>query len=258
MESLATVDVPLTFPGLDPKIVSSPRRPPNSTLGDNGPAVLVAGDSSLHLLFERLYTTPQVFTDPNLADEFRTGGFNALYYKHVTDDPSAATEYEIDFSRWLDQPTVHSSVISSDLAVEPTSPDTIDFVAAADFKAPDESGADKDVFVGILRGRFGIDPLRADADRRIVLDPADVEGILTFAQFTCRVWDAYGIAPADKVYVYGVLYPRWLRDTRGRRWIVFSTIKGVLGELEDGVVTFANGGSQDVAQVRQSICGTPG
>jgi len=256
-DSAAAAEIPLTFPNGDPKILSSPRRPPGSTLGDNGPVVLVAGDSSTHLMFERLYTTSEVFDDPNLADEFKWGGFNALYYKHIDGNPSAAREYEIDFSRWLDRPTVHSSVISSDIFVDPKRPDVIEFVAAADFKAPDASGSDKDVFVGILRGRFEVDPPPADADRRIVLDPAEVEGVLTFAQFTCGVWDAYGIAPTGKVYLYAVLYPHWLRDAEGKTWVVFSTIKGVLGTLQDGTVTFANGGTEDVDALRRSICGTP-
>ena len=209
----------------------------------------------MHLMFERLYTTSEVFDDPNLGDEFKSGGFNALYYKHIDDNPSAAPEYEIDFSRWLDRPTVHSSVISSDIRIDLRRPDAIEFVATADFKAPDVSGSDRDVFVGILRGRFDIDPL-PDGDRRIVLDPAEVEGLLTFAQFTCAVWDAYGIAPTGKVYVYGVLYPHWLLDAEGKTWVVFSTIKGLLGTLQDGIVTFANGGTEDVEAVRRSICGT--
>src|SRR5262245_43374896 len=255
-DSAEATEIPLTFPNADPKILSSPQRPPGSTLGDNGPAVLVADDGSTHLMFERLYTTAEVFTDPNLADEFRSGGFNALYYKHIDDDPDAATEYEIDFSRWLARPVVHSSVISSDIIVGPARPDAIEFVATADFKAPGASGSDEDVFVGILRGRFDFDRLPPDAERRIVLDPAEVQGVLTFAQFTCRIWDAAGIAPTGKVYVYGVLYPRWLRDAVGREWVVFSTVKGLLGTLEDGVVSFTNGGTEDVEEVRRSICGT--
>ena len=78
---------------------------------------------------------------------------------------------------------------------------------------------------------------------------------MTYAQFTCRVWDAAGIAPTGKVYAYAVLYPRWLRDPAGREWVVFSTVKGLLGSLDDGIVSFTNGGMQYVEELRESICG---
>jgi len=250
-------EVPLTFPRDDDKILSSPGRPPNSPLGDNGPAVVVARDGSTHLMFERLYTTPEVFSGtPVLASEFSDGGFNALYYKHIQDDPSTAVEYEIDFRRWLERPAVHSSVPTSDIRIDAQRANWVEFTATAIFKAPSEaSGYDEDVYVGILTGRFDTRMLDVSHEHKIVLDPAQVDGVVTFAEFTCRVWDRYGMAPDDNVYVYAVLTPYFLRDGRGREFIAFTTTKGLVGKLSDGVVTSPDGSAQPAEQLYESICG---
>jgi predicted acetyltransferase len=78
-------------------------------------------------------------------------------------------------------------------------------------------------------------------DRRIVLDATQVEGVLTYAGFTCRLWDAYGMAPTGTVYLYAVLYPRLLRGPGRSELITFSTIKGAFGTLADGIVTLPDG-----------------
>lgn len=244
----------LTFPEDDAKIRNSPHRPVGSTLGDNGPAVFVSGDGSLHLAFERLYSTPAIFDDPTVASEFMTGGFNALYYKRIVDDPRAAPEYEIDFSRWLARPAPHASITSSDIRADHARPAMIEFVASGDFKGPGENGFDEDVFVGMLRGRFDTTDVDSSGERRIVLDPAQVEAVLTYAGFTCRLWDAYGMAPTGTVYLYAVLYPRLLRGPGGSEFITFSTIKGAFGTLADGIVTLPDGSSQPAEALHDFIC----
>jgi hypothetical protein len=182
------------------------------------------------------------------------GGFNAFYYKHILDEPRAAPEYEIDFSRWLARPAPHASIISSDIRVDRARRGTIEFVVSGDFKGPGENGFDEDVFVGLLRGRFDATAVEASGDRRIVLDPTQVEGVLTYAGFTCRLWDAYGMAPTGTVYLYAVLYPRLLRGPGGAELITFSTLKGAFGTLADGIVTLPDGSSQPAEALRDFIC----
>lgn len=59
-----------SFPEADPLVMASPDRPPGNPLGDADPNVLVEGDGG-HLMFERVHTTPEVFENQRLPEEFR-------------------------------------------------------------------------------------------------------------------------------------------------------------------------------------------
>lgn len=74
-------------------------------------------------------------------------------------------------------------------------------------------------------------------------------------QFSCQVWDGYGMAPADEnIYIYGVFAPKFL-SAQGKEHIVFSTMRNRFGSLKDGIVTFPNGGTQPAKEFYESICG---
>ena len=236
---------PLTFPAQDADVVASP---PTALDGDNGPAVVVADDGSMHVMFERNFDNATSAADP----EFQPFGFNKLMYKHVVGDPSAATEYELDFSRWLPRPAPREIVNSSSVRI---ADGMVDFVALGVFKAPSPSSPyDDTVYMGIVAGQF--DAVPTDS-RAIVLDPARVQNILTFDRFTCYAWRTYGMAPDGReVDMYALAYPLFLTLPGGDR-VAFSATKYMLGTLAGDVVTYTDGNSEPADQLLARVCALP-
>ena len=238
--SLADPVQRLTFPEQDRDIVASL---PTALDGDNGPSVFVAGDGSKHVMFERNYSNATSAADP----EFQPYGFNKLMYKHVVGDPNAATEYELDFSRWLPQPAPLEIVNSSSVRIT----DAVDFVALGVFKTPSPAGPyDDTVYMGIVAGQFDDPP---NDSPKLVLDPARVQGVITFDRFTCYAWRTYGMSPdGTEVDMYLLAYPQFLGDR-----VLFSATKSRLGTLADGVVTFGDGNVETQDHLFARICALP-
>ena len=237
----------LTFPELDPDVEASLQP---ALVGDNGPAVFVADDASMHVMFERDYTNAITAADP----EFEPFGFNKLMYKHIVGDPASTTEYELDFSRWLPQPAPLEIVNSSSVRLVSTS--TVDFLALGVFDTPDPSAPYDDiVYMGIVAGQFDDSALPLDSST-LVLDPARVTGVLTFDRFTCYAWTTYGISEdGSEVDMYAIAYPQFMPDGTDR--IAFSATKYHLATLADGVVTYPNGSAEPEDQLDQRVCARP-
>jgi hypothetical protein len=243
--------VQLSFPELDPTIISSPTRIPNSPgKGDMDPNILVIGENNAHLMFERMYTTPEVFQNPNLAVDFKQGGFGNFYYKHLGKDPKEAAEYQLDFSQW--NPAPHKFLIFPYMKIDSVQPDVIEFAGLANFKTPNVSTGGEDGWTGLITAQFNYKNL-STKDKTIVIDPTTVHQIIGYGDFTCRVWDSYGMAPDGNVYIYGLYAPKFL-SAGGRDYLVFSSAKSRMGTLENNIVTFANGTSQPSQQFYQGIC----
>ncbi len=243
----------LSAPQSDPDVIASPDRPPDVPLGDADPDLVVAGDGTRHLMFERVYATAAVFDDPTLPSEFSRFGFFKLMYKRLEPDASAP-EYELDFRQWLGRTPEHVALVTPQMRIPQAATDSIEFTALGIFKTPNADRTfDEDLYTGLLTGRFDGD-LSQVQDGRIVLDAADVDGVLSYAQFTCHVWDTCGYVADGDVYLYALFAPRFLRsDTRDA--LAFSTTRERLGSVEDGVLTFGNGTTMDAEAFRASICG---
>ncbi len=237
----------LTFPERDGDVTGSPQP---ALVGDNGPAMFVADDASMHVMFERDYTNAMSAADP----EFAPSGFNKLMYKHVTGDPSAATEYELDFSRWLPQPAPLRIVNSSSVRIDSTA--SVDFLAMGVFDTPDPTnGYDDVVYMGIVAGQFDVSALPLDSTT-LVLDPARVAGVITFDRFTCYAWTTYGMSEdGSEVEMYALAYPQFLPDGSDR--VAFSATKYHLATLADGMVTYSNGSVEPESQLYARVCAKP-
>jgi hypothetical protein len=243
----------LSSPSSDPDVIASPDRPPDVPLGDADPDLVVAGDGSRHLMFERVYATSAVFDDPTLPSEFSRFGFFKFMYKRLEPDASAP-EYELDFSRWLGRTAEHVALVTPQMRIPEAATDPIEFTALGIFKTPNADATfDEDLYTGLLVGRFDGDLSQVE-DGHIILDAADVEGVLSYGEFACHVWDTCGFISDGAVYLYALFAPRFLRAD-ARDALVFSTTRERLGTVEGGVLTFANGTTTDAEAFRTSICG---
>ena len=243
----------LTFPDVDPVVAASPDRPPGNPLGDADPNVVSLDDGRAHLMFERVHATAATFDDPLLPAEFKSTGSSRLMYKRFSPDEAAPTEYALDFSRWL--PAEHQLLVFPYLsATEP--PDRVRFAALGVFKDPDPTmvGQQRDLFTGLLVGRFDASDLPDEPEAPIVLAADAVEGALTFAEFACYAWDRCGTTRDGSVYLYALYSPQFLHGPNGHEYLAFSTSKSRLGTVSGGDVTFADGTSQPVAALGEAIC----
>ncbi|HTR53160.1 MAG TPA: hypothetical protein VMJ10_20835 [Kofleriaceae bacterium] len=253
--ALAAPPERLTFPEDDADVQAAPPRAPAMPLGgDNGPAVVVAPDASMHVMFERDFTNATSAADP----QFQPWGFNKLMYKHVTGDPHAATEYELDFSAWLPAPASRMIVNSSGIQLDPADPHVVDFVALGVFDAPDPSGAfDDEVYNGIVAGELDDRLLPADANT-IVLDPARTSALIDFDRFTCWAWATFGMsADGATVDAYLLAYPQWLAAPDGSPRVAFAAMAYPIATLADGIVTYTNGDTEPESHLYARICARP-
>jgi hypothetical protein len=245
----------LTSPETDSRILKSPRRPPQSPMGDNGPSVFVDDSGRRHLTFSRLHATSEMFTNPKLAQDLKQGGFDILYYKSLEGNPLSNPEYEIDFSAWLPRPAPHTTVLSSHILSDPLRPGNLRVAAFGLFKAPNvETGYDEDVYTGIVTSSFNPDRLPKSGEKKIVLDPAETRGVLSGPELTCKLWDQYGIAPDGNVSLYIPFFPNFLDSPDGGRFITFSTMKGQFGKWVDGKILRADGSTLSEAELRGMLC----
>jgi hypothetical protein len=246
----------LTFPDDDPDIQAMP--PPSANVpvtgGDNGPAIATAPDGSLHLMFERDYENATSLADP----EYAPSGFNKLMYKHVVDDPSAAIEYELDFSAWLPAPAPRVIVNSSGIRLDPANPHVVDLLALGVFDAPDPSGGFDDVvYNGIIASELDDRALPTDAST-IVLDPALTSAVIDFDRFTCWAWTTFGMsANGTTVDAYMLAYPQWLVAPDGTARVAFAAMAYPMATLADGVVKYTNGATEPEAQLYARTCAKP-
>ncbi|MCX6125118.1 MAG: hypothetical protein NTV34_10295 [Proteobacteria bacterium] len=209
----------ITFPLLDQRIIHSPNRPKAWHLGDVDSRAIET-DRGNFLVFQRIYTTPELFAGGRLANSsFAVEGFHASYFKEVGSfDSPKRKEYRLNYNSWIlshykkeqrSSVVVESIMNAPDIAVSGVDSSKIEIVIGASIKTWDGSYQPGFKFDGLLRGRFVYSPPSTTEE----IEVESVKPILEMKEFACAIWRESDIVDNDgNINVYTHVYPRFVES----------------------------------------------